>query len=307
MKYAIAAFAASSLVLATSAQATSIVSVDPTGDPSGTAAALAAALLAPSSGVSIVGGSESYIGAPGQGGTYSDFSVSNGSTTIALANDGVVLTSGSADDILVADNTLTAVSVNTGTGGNAQLQTLTPQTTGNQNALSFDFTVEAGITSVSAQFVFATDEYPDQSVTDIFGVFVDGVNYAEFSDGSVINFELGSISSSFFNNNNVGVANPFVTSSGDEIEYDGILSVLTVTALLDASALTHSFMVAIADTFDTAFDSGVFFGGLLAGTDTGGGITDPSEVPLPAGAWLMLTGIGALAAQRKRKKAQKAA
>lgn len=306
MKYAIAAVAASSLAIATSANATSITTVDAAGDPAATAA-LAAALLAPSSGITIVGGSEAYVGTPNQGGTYSDFSISNGTTTIALANDGVVLTSGLASGILVADNTDASFDGSLGTPGNAQLDTLTPSSTNDASSLSFDFTVDPGITSVSAQFVFATDEYPDQSVTDIFGVFVDGVNYAEFSDGSVINFELGSISSSFFNDNDVGSATPFVTASGSEIQYDGILSVLTVTALLNTSLLTHSFMVAIADTSDTIFDSGVFFGGLIAGTDTGGGITDPGEVPLPAGAWLMLTGLGALAAQRKLKKAQKTA
>ncbi|MBB5519535.1 choice-of-anchor L domain-containing protein [Amphiplicatus metriothermophilus] len=289
------------VALTAGAHATTITTVDPTADPSGTAAALAAATLAPGSGISIIAGSETYVGEPGQGGTYSDFSISNGSTTIALAHDGIVLTSGDAGGILVAENTDPSFDGSLGTPGNALLETLTPSTTFDANVLSFEFAVEPGMTSVSASFVFGTDEYPDQSVTDIFGVFVDGVNYAEFSDGSVINFELGSISAGFFNDNDVGSLTPFVTNTGDAIQYDGILSVLTVTGLLDLSLTTHMIVIAIADTSDTIFDSGVFFGGLMAGTATGGGITPTPEIPLPAGGLLMLTGLGALTLRGLRK------
>lgn len=290
--------------LTTSAQATIISTLDPTADPTGTADALAAATLAPSSGITIVDGSQSYVGAPGQGGTFSGLSLSNSTTTIELPNDGVVLTSGDANGILVDDNTDSSFDGFLGTPGNALLETLTTVSTNDANVLSFDFTVDPGITSVSANFVFGSDEFPDQSITDIFGVFVDGVNFAEFSDGSVINFEIGSISASFFNDNNVGSADPFVTDMGSEFQYDGIVSVLTVTAILSATSLTHNIVIAIADTTDSLFDSGVFFGGLIAGTATGGGITpgDSPVIPLPAGAWLMLSGLAGLYGSRRMSK-----
>jgi hypothetical protein len=42
----------------------------------------------------------------------------------------------------------------------------------NANGLTILFTVAAGITSISAQFMFATEEFPTQIVTDIFGFFL---------------------------------------------------------------------------------------------------------------------------------------
>lgn len=37
------------------------------------------------------------------------------------------------------------------------------------NVLSYAFTLDAGLNAVSMQFVFAADEFPTQTVTDIFG------------------------------------------------------------------------------------------------------------------------------------------
>lgn len=288
-------------VLATSAQAVTITS-------STDAAALAAALVTPGSGISIVGGTEIYQGGADQGGTYSGFSISNSSKTITLG-DGVVLTTGSVSDI--PDNDSSSVSVTQGAGTDADLDSLVVQTvTDDVNLLSFDFTADPGITSVDLNFVFGSDEFPDQDVTDVFGVFVDGVNYAEFSDGSVINFELGSISAGFFNDNDFGSSDPFADSDGTVLEYDGIVDALKITGLLDSELTTHSLKIAIGDTSDTVFDSGVFITGLGGGTTDTGGIgeipddvttpPDPSVVPLPAGMPLLIAGLAGFAFLRRR-------
>jgi len=304
LKGAVASVAAPILLVSSviAVQATTITPVDPVVPT--TAAALAAASLAASSGISITGGSEAYIGANGQGGTYSGFSLSNGTKTISNP-DGVLLTSGvGAVPLTNTDTSFDNNSTGTphpGTGSNAMLSAELvahgmTSTTNDQNVLSFGFTVAPGITSVSASFVFGTDEYPDQGVTDIFGFFVDGVNYATFSDGSLISFQVGSASAAFYNNNNVGIANPFA------LEYDGITDQLSITGLLDLGLMSHELVLAIADTSDSIFDSGVFFAGLTAGTETGGGIKPPDVIPLPPSFILMLTGLAGLGAVARRHK-----
>lgn len=263
------------------------------------ASALALATLDPSSGISIVSGSETYQGGDTQGGTFSDFSFSNSSTTAAIG-DGVVLTTGDIGDI--PGNDATDISASPGAGSDSDLQSITPQTvTNDANVLSFDFTVDPSITSVSMDFIFATDEFPDQTVTDIFGVFVDGTNFAKFNDGSTVNFDLGSPAASFFIDNDFGSADPLTASDGTILEYDGVVNKLTLTGILDAALSTHSIKIGIGDTSDTIFDSGVFFGSLKAGTATGGGGIDTGVIPLPASLPLLLAGLGGMALLRRRK------
>lgn len=264
------------------------------------AESLATATLAPGSGINIVAGSETYQGGVTQGGTFSDFSYSNSSTSVAI-DDGVVLTSGDINDI--PDNDSSSISANPGAGSDSDLQSLTSQTvTEDANVLTFDFTVNAGITSVSMDFIFGTDEFPDQTVTDIFGVFVDGVNYAKFDDGSLVSFDLGSPAAGSFIDNDFGSSDPLLDDSGNGLEYDGIINSLTMDGLLNTSLTTHSIKIAIGDTNDTIFDSGVFVSGLTAGTETGGGIDsgDPAAVQVPATAPLILTGLAILGFLRRR-------
>lgn len=266
------------------------------------AAALAAATLAPGSGISIVAGSETYQGGATQGGTFSGFSFSNSTTTV-VSSDGVVLTTGDINDI--PGNDSSAVSANPGAGSDADLQSIATQTvTNDANVLTFNFTVDPGITSVSLDFIFATDEFPNQSVTDIFGVFVDGTNFAKFSDGSLVNFDLGSPAAAFFIDNDFGSADPLQDASGTVLEYDGVVNKLTLTGILDLALATHTIKIAIGDTSDTIFDSGVFVANLTAGTATGGGGIDPNPnvIPLPASLPLLLAALGGVGLISRRRK-----
>ncbi|MCX6865893.1 MAG: VPDSG-CTERM sorting domain-containing protein, partial [Verrucomicrobia bacterium] len=65
-----------------------------------------------------------------------------------------------------------------------------------------------------------------------------------------------------------------------------------VGGILDSGLATHTLTIAIADTFDSIYDSGVFIGGLKAGTATGGGGIGTTP---DGGTTLVLLG-GALAA-----------
>jgi hypothetical protein len=286
---------AAGLALAPLPAAALTITTVTTGDA---AAQLIPPLLAPGSGITVVPGTETYQGslAAGQSGTYTGFTLvpSSGSgPTLSLPN-GIVLTSGTAN--LPMTNTVNQFNpVFPATGSNALLSTLAGNTTNDANALGFSFTVASG-NSVQAQFVFGTDEFPTQSVTDIFGFFIDGVNYAKFPGGELISNTSG--------NPTNFIPNPVATSPYG-IEYNGLTQVFTVTGLLDPTLLTHTIVIAVADTSDSIYDSGVFIGGLTTSTVTDGGGIGTTDVPEPA--TLSVLGLGLLGlgiARRRRQRAR---
>jgi len=248
------------------------------------------ALVKPGSGISIVPSSIAYQGthsaALRQSALYTAFDLapSTGSSPTLSLPDGVLLTSGNAAVPLT--NTLDQFNGVSRSGGNAALSALSGGETADANVLSFRFTVPSGRTSVSAQFVFGTEEYPLQNVTDVFGFFVDGVNYAHFANGQLISNTPG--------NPTNFIANP-LGSGLYGIEYNGLTRSLTVTGILGAAAAdgSHTFLVGVADTSDPIFDSGVFLSSLTLGTATGGGIGDVPAIPEPETYALMLGGLAA--------------
>mgnify|MGYP003122535543 CR=1 FL=1 len=282
--------AAAVAMSASAASALSVTGFDPATDPTGV---VTNALLASGSGINIVSGSESYVGAAGQGGTFSGLSLTSasGNPTLGMSS-GILLTSGTAA-ALPQTNTASNFTVETGSGSDADLSALVGGGNVNDvNFLSFSFTVDSG-NAVTADFIFGSDEFPDQSVTDVFGIFVDGVNYAFFEDGSLVSFVTGENASQFVANNDYA------------IEYDGLSRRLTFTGLLDADLTEHTIKIAIGDTSDNAFDSGVFVSGLQAITTASetGGVTPGvgAAVPIPASLPLLGAAVAGFAAFRRRR------
>jgi hypothetical protein len=291
---AAATAALTALTLLSSGDASALV-ISGITDASTAADDLTAAVLAAASGLTVVG-APSFLGNTDipQQAVYTGFSLAPsivGPPVLNLPN-GILLTSGSAN--LPTTNTTNQFNPDfPGTGSDADLDALSGSGTEDANTIEFSFTLDdPASTSLEAQFVFGTDEFPTQTVTDIFGFFVDGVNFAFFPNGDLI----ANNSATNFIDNPVG-------GGVYAIEYNGLSPVLSVIGLLDPALTTHTVKIAIADTEDDIFDSGVFIGGLKAGVNDVGGIPDPIDVPEPAMLSLVgfgLIGVGVAFRRRRR-------
>jgi hypothetical protein len=277
------AAAAAPLLLAGPAVGLELDLIEGEDDP---VAQLTDALLGASSGIDVVEGSEAFVGRVGDGespdtaqsATYTGFLLEHAQGGPSISNvDGAFLTSGNAN--IPFENTQTDFTGNPATGGDDDLNEILTEAgapsnvTNDVNIIEFDFTVGAGFAAVGASFVFGSDEFPDQGVTDVFAFIVDDVNYARFADGSLVSFVVGENEANFNDNS----AEPYAYA----IEYDGISNRLQVCAPLDPERATHHVKIAIADTSDTILDSGVFIGDLRAGTDASEencGFVEPAEV-----------------------------
>ena len=153
--------------------------------------------------------------------------------------------------------------------GDADLDTLSGQTTFDATTLSFDFTAPPGVNAVVFVFMFGSEEFPEFAAptTDIAAVFVDGQNALFLPDGGLVRFLQGSNEANFFDN----------TSNALSIAYDGVSAPGFVVAPLGAGP-SHTLKIAIADTADSVIDSALFISGIGVGTPgpTGTGGGDPN-------------------------------
>ena len=202
------------------------------------------------SGITIVPGSIDYTGSL----TSSGFFVGGLAAGIGIES-GIILTSGNAADAVgpnVSDGTTTV----TGTGGDADLNALIPQSTNDVSSLEFDFISEGG--DLFFNFVFASEEYTEfvnSSFNDVFAFFVDGVNIA-LIPGTDTPISINNVSdvtnTEFFNNNDPSFGTPSFN-----IEYDGFTDVFTVS-VTGLEPGEHNIKLAIADAGDTILDSAIF-------------------------------------------------
>jgi hypothetical protein len=212
--------------------------------------------------------------APGAYGVFT-----NGNTTNIGLTNGILLTTGSANDA-IGPNTDGGTTVNNPSAynGNAGLDPLTPWSIQDACALSFDFVAESDF--ITVQYVFASEEYNEyvcSQFNDIFAFFVSGPNplggnYNNTNLALVPNTTLpvsvnsinnGSPGQFGDNDNCIALNNSehyINNSTGLTIGYDGFTVTLTAQVAV-VPGQSYSFEFAIADISDSSLDSGVFIKG----------------------------------------------
>lgn len=141
-------------------------------------------------------------------------------------------------------------------------------------SMSFSFQVtDPAVKSVRFDLIFGSEEYPeysDSSYVDIAGVFINGVNHALFNGMSSqpLSVLKNNLSAGNFINN---------TASVRQIEFDGVSSKLEIIAPVQMG--TNTIKIGVADTGDSAWDSGLFVANFAATNIDGFGLADVIELP----------------------------
>jgi hypothetical protein len=242
--------------------------------------------------------SASYSGAAGASGTFT------GGNTVPFGFDrGIVLTTGAASGAGTGVNNSGSYGTDNGASGDAALTTLAGYQTYNAAILTMGFTISpANPGNLYFNFAFASDEYNEYSLSqfnDVFAFYLDGVNIGLLPNGQrvSVNSVNNSVNSQYYHPNRFGDTLGFDGTAGSyHIEYDGLTTVLTASAL-GIAAGPHSIRLAIADASDGVWDSAVFIQG---------GTFSTIETPVPepstciAGALLLLP-FGASLIRKLRK------
>ena len=181
-------------------------------------------------------------------------------------DDGIVLSSGSAADVL-GPNDSSSTTTAFGRPGDAQLDALVGGTTYDAAALSITFVPTTS--RVNFRYVFSSEEYDEfvgSQFNDVFGFWVNGQNCAQIGSSpvSVNSINSGQLPDLYRPNSGGGL----------DVEMDGLTTVLTCRANVTAGA-TNTLRVAIADTSDDVLDSAVFLeqGSLTNAVGVSGAVT----------------------------------
>lgn len=214
----------------------------------------------------------------------------NGSTTNLGLNSGMMLTTGKVINA-PGPNNYSAAGFNHGVIYNDP-NLVAINTTAKYDPCILEFDIIPTCSTLSIQFVFGSDEYPefiDSNYNDVFGFFITGPdplggvytgrNIALLPSTTIPitiqNVNAGSNSSYFVNNVTncpytgtiLQSLNPAVCNNTSKIQYDGF-TVPLIASIPVVPCSTYHMKLAISDGADGNVDSGVFFAS--SGTNGGG-------------------------------------
>ncbi len=188
---------------------------------------------------------------------------------------GILLTSGSAGNVIGPNNSPGATTDN-GLPGDPDLTGLAGIDTFDAAVLSFDFVPESD--TVQFQYVFGSEEYNEfvgSPFNDVFGFFVNGVNFA-LIPGTSLPVTITNVNNGFSPGISAGPCMNcafYIDNVNAHLntQLDGLTTVLSFTAPVLAHQVNHM-KIAIADASDHVLDSAVFIeaGSLRSGTSATG-------------------------------------
>ena len=205
--------------------------------------------------------------------TYNGSPIAIGQFTANINNfglsEGIVMTTGTIENNgngPHGPNNSANSGFDNGVGGNGLLSGIVGGTsTHNAAVLEFDFVPYSD--SVSFNYIFASEEYPEYVGTafnDVFAFYISGPgiaglqNIAKLPNGQTVainNVNSGSNAAYYVSNGN-GTQGPY-NSSPLYIQYDGFTQVLTAESKVQCGQ-TYHLMIALADVGDAFWDSGIF-------------------------------------------------
>lgn len=204
------------------------------------------------------------------GSVQSNVTYYEASGTIFPIVDGVLLTTGAGIAAIGPNNSNGYTDPNgTSVVADPDLQDIAPNTITNGVVLEFDFIATGD--SVSFQYLFASEEYPNDyggSYYDVFGFFLSGPGFSGPYTNGAINIAtipgtttpMSILDLNPTTNNTFYVDNVSGAAYGTSIQYDGTSIVLTSGAALECGE-TYHIKLAISNVGDQSYDSGVFLKG----------------------------------------------
>ncbi len=210
----------------------------------------------------IFGNGVTVTGASYSGSSYSSAIYSNGDAVagnVTPSDTGVILSTGSATRFTnnsTESNLSTQTSVNSGgANGDSDFDAIAGTSTYDASFLTVDFIPDQDVDTMTMQFVFSSDEYPEYTnsiYNDMVGVWINGthVPLSIASSGTAIN--------SVNQNNNINLYNDN-TQDQFNTEMDGFTITMTLTIPLTPNAV-NSIKIGIADVGDSSYDSNVLIG-----------------------------------------------
>jgi len=218
----------------------------------GNAEAFADTLFQSSGGISLVSGSVTFFGKNSAASTFDSLSLGKAK----IDGPGILLTSG--DGTPPPSNTSGSYGQhNLGmSASDSDLQAIingafpSAGVTQDASVLTFKVNAAAGVKTIMFDVVFGSDEYPEFSSStfvDIAAVMVNGKNAAFFGGDSKKPLSILDQNKGYFQDN---------TNGSIQIEYDGVSNKLTVIAKVKEGV--NDIKIAIADTGDSSYDSGIF-------------------------------------------------
>lgn len=177
---------------------------------------------------------------------------------VTPGDSGVILSTGRADDFTNSSgeaNQSTNTSTNTrGENNNSDFNAAAGTSTYDASYLDIYFTADAS--TMTMQFVFASDEYPEYQSSvyqDFVGIWVNGAQ---------VSLSIGNGDTDPGNINNANNENLYVDNTGDayNTEMDGFTVTMTLTMNVNTTGTNH-IRIGIADVVDSSYDSSLLIGG----------------------------------------------